>query len=98
MLLAYNHLLSLVQWICDSTNFHLTFRFATELKEFQHLNPFIAFSGDCLSPSLLSTITKGRHMVDILKELGVHCAVYGTYVKPYMSHNMRNIHKHFHEM
>ncbi|XP_041926794.1 5'-nucleotidase-like isoform X2 [Alosa sapidissima] len=54
-------------------------RFATALKEFQHLNPFIVFSGDCLSPSLLSTITKGRHMIDILNELRVHCAVYGNH-------------------
>ncbi|XP_063043095.1 5'-nucleotidase-like [Engraulis encrasicolus] len=54
-------------------------RFATALKEFQDLNPFIAFSGDCLSPSLLSTFTKGRHMIDILKALGIHCAVFGNH-------------------
>ncbi|XP_078141304.1 mannosylglucosyl-3-phosphoglycerate phosphatase-like [Centroberyx gerrardi] len=54
-------------------------RFATALKEFQCLNPLVAFSGDCLNPSLLSTITKGKHMVDILNKLGVHCAVYGNH-------------------
>ncbi|XP_036382207.1 snake venom 5'-nucleotidase-like [Megalops cyprinoides] len=54
-------------------------RFATALKQFQHLNPLIVFSGDCLNPSLLSTITKGKHMVEILNKLGVHCAVYGNH-------------------
>uniref|UniRef100_A0A667X1U6 Ecto-5'-nucleotidase n=1 Tax=Myripristis murdjan TaxID=586833 RepID=A0A667X1U6_9TELE len=54
-------------------------RFATALQEFQSLNPLLVFSGDCLSPSLLSTVTKGRHMVDILNKLGVHCAVYGNH-------------------
>ncbi|XP_034152385.1 trifunctional nucleotide phosphoesterase protein YfkN-like [Esox lucius] len=54
-------------------------RFATALKKFQLLNPFVVFSGDCLSPSLLSTVTKGKHMVDVLNKLGVHCAVYGNH-------------------
>ncbi|XP_062310718.1 trifunctional nucleotide phosphoesterase protein YfkN-like isoform X1 [Osmerus eperlanus] len=54
-------------------------RFATAMKEFQALNPFVVFSGDCLNPSILSTITKGKHMVDILNKLGVHCAVYGNH-------------------
>ncbi|CAB1320119.1 unnamed protein product [Coregonus sp. 'balchen'] len=54
-------------------------RFATALKVFQSLNPLVVFSGDCLSPSLLSTVTKGKHMVDVLNKLGVHCAVYGNH-------------------
>uniref|UniRef100_A0A8C8D558 Calcineurin-like phosphoesterase domain-containing protein n=1 Tax=Oncorhynchus tshawytscha TaxID=74940 RepID=A0A8C8D558_ONCTS len=54
-------------------------RFATALKVLQSLNPLIVFSGDCLSPSLLSTVTKGKHMVDVLNKLGVHCAVYGNH-------------------
>ncbi|XP_035235995.1 5'-nucleotidase-like isoform X1 [Anguilla anguilla] len=54
-------------------------RFATAVKQFQDLNPLIVFSGDCLNPSLLSTITKGKHMVDILSKLGVNCAVYGNH-------------------
>nr|XP_015221588.1 PREDICTED: trifunctional nucleotide phosphoesterase protein YfkN-like isoform X2 [Lepisosteus oculatus] len=54
-------------------------RFATALKQFHPKNPLIVFSGDCLNPSLLSTITKGKHMVEIFKKLGVHCAVYGNH-------------------
>ncbi|XP_051525905.1 trifunctional nucleotide phosphoesterase protein YfkN-like [Myxocyprinus asiaticus] len=54
-------------------------RFASALRKYRHLNPFVAFSGDCLSPSVLSTVTKGKHMVDILNTLGVHCAVYGNH-------------------
>ncbi|XP_030620769.1 5'-nucleotidase-like [Chanos chanos] len=54
-------------------------RFATAVKEFHYLNPFVVFSGDCLNPSLLSMITRGKHMVDILNQLGVHCAVIGNH-------------------
>ncbi|XP_042547049.1 snake venom 5'-nucleotidase-like [Dipodomys spectabilis] len=54
-------------------------RFATALKKFSFLNPLLIFSGDCLNPSVLSTITKGRHMISILNELGVHFAVFGNH-------------------
>uniref|UniRef100_A0A8C7TAZ5 Calcineurin-like phosphoesterase domain-containing protein n=1 Tax=Oncorhynchus mykiss TaxID=8022 RepID=A0A8C7TAZ5_ONCMY len=61
------------------TILHINYVFATALKVLQSLNPLIVFSGDCLSPSLLSTVTKGKHMVDVLNKLGVHCAVYGNH-------------------
>ncbi|XP_043920348.1 trifunctional nucleotide phosphoesterase protein YfkN-like [Protopterus annectens] len=54
-------------------------RFAAALKSFKSLNPLILFSGDCLSPSLLSTTTKGKHMIPILNALGVHSAVFGNH-------------------
>uniref|UniRef100_A0A4W5Q026 Ecto-5'-nucleotidase n=1 Tax=Hucho hucho TaxID=62062 RepID=A0A4W5Q026_9TELE len=54
-------------------------RFATDLRVLQSLNPLIIFSGDCLSPSLLSTVTKGKHVVDVLNKLGVHCAVFSNH-------------------
>uniref|UniRef100_UPI00398EC83B mannosylglucosyl-3-phosphoglycerate phosphatase-like isoform X1 n=1 Tax=Pristiophorus japonicus TaxID=55135 RepID=UPI00398EC83B len=54
-------------------------RFATALKQFKTLNPLILFSGDCLNPSLLSTTTKGRHMIPILNTFGVQCAVFGNH-------------------
>nr|XP_008260488.2 trifunctional nucleotide phosphoesterase protein YfkN isoform X1 [Oryctolagus cuniculus] len=54
-------------------------RFATAVKKFSFLNPLLIFSGDCLNPSVLSTITKGKHMIPILNELGVHCAVFGNH-------------------
>ncbi|XP_028638873.1 snake venom 5'-nucleotidase-like [Grammomys surdaster] len=54
-------------------------RFATAVKRFSILNPLLIFSGDCLNPSILSTITKGKHMISILNELGVHFAVFGNH-------------------
>ncbi|MGH0134741.1 UNVERIFIED_CONTAM: hypothetical protein FKN15_024311, partial [Acipenser sinensis] len=57
----------------------ISYRFATALKQFSPLNPLVVFSGDCLNPSLLSTVTKGKHMLAIFNELGVHCAVYGNH-------------------
>ncbi|XP_061464580.1 trifunctional nucleotide phosphoesterase protein YfkN-like [Rhineura floridana] len=54
-------------------------RFATAIKKFSLLNPLIIFSGDCLNPSALSAITKGKHMVPILNALGVHFAVFGNH-------------------
>ncbi|XP_053156537.1 snake venom 5'-nucleotidase-like isoform X2 [Hemicordylus capensis] len=54
-------------------------RFATAIQKFSLLNPLIIFSGDCLNPSALSAITKGKHMVPILNALGVHFAVFGNH-------------------
>ncbi|XP_054842673.1 trifunctional nucleotide phosphoesterase protein YfkN-like [Eublepharis macularius] len=54
-------------------------RFATAIKKFSFLNPLIIFSGDCLNPSALSVITKGKHMIPILNALGVHFAVFGNH-------------------
>uniref|UniRef100_A0A8C5KQG2 Ecto-5'-nucleotidase n=1 Tax=Jaculus jaculus TaxID=51337 RepID=A0A8C5KQG2_JACJA len=48
-------------------------------KKFSFLNPLLIFSGDCLNPSVLSTITKGKHMISILNELGVHFAIFGNH-------------------
>jgi len=39
----------------------------------------VLFSGDAFNPSLMSTVTKGKHMVPILNELGVGCAVFGNH-------------------
>ncbi|XP_067145017.1 mannosylglucosyl-3-phosphoglycerate phosphatase-like isoform X2 [Centruroides vittatus] len=54
-------------------------RFSTAMKSFSHLDPLIIFSGDVLSPSVLSTFTHGEHMIDVLNILGVHCSVYGNH-------------------
>ncbi|XP_038621776.1 mannosylglucosyl-3-phosphoglycerate phosphatase-like isoform X1 [Tachyglossus aculeatus] len=54
-------------------------RFATAVKKFTFLNPLLIFSGDCLNPSVLSSITKGKHMIPILNALGVHSAVFGNH-------------------
>jgi 5'-nucleotidase len=54
-------------------------RFATAVKSFAHYNPLLLFSGDVFNPSLLSTITKGKHMVPVLNYLQVQCAIYGNH-------------------
>lgn len=54
-------------------------RFCTAIKSFSHLNPIVLFSGDCFSPSMLSTYTKGEQMIDVLNECGIECAVFGNH-------------------
>ena len=41
--------------------------------------PLVLFSGDAYNPSLLSTITKGRQMVEVLNHCGVHAACIGNH-------------------
>ena len=41
--------------------------------------PLILFSGDALSPSNISSSTRGRHMVEVLNACGVHCACVGNH-------------------
>lgn len=38
--------------------------------------PIIVFSGDCLNPSTLSCATQGKHMVEVMNELGVSGTIY----------------------
>ncbi|XP_030423844.1 5'-nucleotidase-like [Gopherus evgoodei] len=54
-------------------------RFTAAIKIFSSLNPLIIFSGDCLNPSALSSITKGKHMIPILNAVGVHFTVFGNH-------------------
>ncbi|XP_065064336.1 trifunctional nucleotide phosphoesterase protein YfkN-like [Rhopilema esculentum] len=54
-------------------------RFVTMVKELSDKDPLILFSGDCLNPSLMSTVTKGRQMIPILNKIGVHAALYGNH-------------------
>ncbi|KAK9710856.1 hypothetical protein K7432_008186, partial [Basidiobolus ranarum] len=41
--------------------------------------PLILFSGDCFNPSTDSSITKGKHMVPVLNQIGVDVACYGNH-------------------
>ena len=41
--------------------------------------PLLLFSGDAISPSLLSTVMRGRHMVDALNAVGVDAACVGNH-------------------
>ena len=55
-------------------------RFTHAVKQFKaKYDAHLLFSGDCYNPSLMSTVTKGRHMVPIMNELEMTCAVYGNH-------------------
>ena len=54
-------------------------RFKTGLDSLRGLHPLVLFSGDALSPSSISIVTEGRHMVPILNSFGVKAAVYGNH-------------------
>jgi len=54
-------------------------RFATAMKSFADRDPLVLFCGDALSPSVMSTFTKGEQMVTVMNRLGIHCACYGNH-------------------
>ena len=41
--------------------------------------PLTVFSGDVFAPSMLSTITKGRHMIPFLNMMGIDVACLGNH-------------------
>jgi len=45
----------------------------------KNLNPLLTFGGDLLAPSLMSSVTKGKHMVEALDLLGAHVATLGNH-------------------
>lgn len=53
--------------------------FLTAINQHRHLDPMILFSGDIMSPSFISTFTKGEQMIPVLNDIGVHCAVFGNH-------------------
>ncbi|XP_019629124.1 PREDICTED: uncharacterized protein LOC109473631 [Branchiostoma belcheri] len=54
-------------------------RFASAMGKYWDKNPLVFFSGDCLNPSMMSSITKGKQMVPVLNSLKVKAAVYGNH-------------------
>jgi len=44
-----------------------------------HPNSFVTFGGDLLSPSLLSGITEGKHMIEFMNAIGTDLAVPGNH-------------------
>lgn len=62
--------------------------FLTAINQYRHLNPMILFSGDILSPSFMSTFTKGEQMIPVLNDIGVHCAVFGNHEFDYGVDNL----------
>lgn len=53
-------------------------RFTTALKSFEHEDPCVLFSGDFLAPSLLSTSTKGAHMVSFFNQMNIKAMCLGN--------------------
>lgn len=53
-------------------------RFVTKVRSFPD-DPIILFSGDCLNPSLMSSVTKGKQMLPVMNALNIHAAVYGNH-------------------
>jgi 2',3'-cyclic-nucleotide 2'-phosphodiesterase (5'-nucleotidase family) len=54
-------------------------RIATLVKEYADKNPLILFSGDTLSPSIMSTLFKGSQMIDVYNRLGLDYTVWGNH-------------------
>ncbi len=54
-------------------------RVATLIKSLGGQDNLILFSGDTLSPSLMSSVFKGKQMIDVFNRLGVDYAAYGNH-------------------
>eukprot|EP01084_Bolivina_argentea_P137137 241514_1 len=54
-------------------------RFKSFINTLSPLKPIILFSGDFLSPSDMSTVTKGEHMVPIMNDFGITCGMIGNH-------------------
>eukprot|EP01102_Stenamoeba_stenopodia_P015892 TRINITY_DN5489_c0_g1_i1.p1 TRINITY_DN5489_c0_g1~~TRINITY_DN5489_c0_g1_i1.p1 ORF type:complete len:581 (-),score=154.90 TRINITY_DN5489_c0_g1_i1:83-1825(-) len=54
-------------------------RFSSAIKSFKDENPCVLFSGDVFNPSIVSTVTKGKHMIAVLNILNVRASVYGNH-------------------
>ena len=53
-------------------------RFKTALQS-TSADALVLFSGDILAPSIISTFTLGRHMIPVLNQCKVACAVFGNH-------------------
>lgn len=57
-------------------------RFATALHEHRNKdseNTLVLFSGDALSPSVLSMTSQGKHMIEVLNQFHIDCSVIGNH-------------------
>eukprot|EP01062_Namystynia_karyoxenos_P001933 TRINITY_DN10674_c0_g1_i1.p1 TRINITY_DN10674_c0_g1~~TRINITY_DN10674_c0_g1_i1.p1 ORF type:complete len:1182 (+),score=375.75 TRINITY_DN10674_c0_g1_i1:177-3722(+) len=55
-------------------------RFAHMVKSYRRAyRSCLLFSGDCYNPSLMSTVTKGKHMTPVLQALAIDCACFGNH-------------------
>lgn len=54
-------------------------RIATLVDQYKDQKPLILFSGDALSPSVMSSVFKGEQMVAAFNQLGLNAATYGNH-------------------
>ncbi|KAF6016894.1 hypothetical protein EB796_024792 [Bugula neritina] len=54
-------------------------RMVTTYKSIRDRNPMVLFSGDCLNPSMISSVEKGNQMLPVFEALNVSCAVLGNH-------------------
>lgn len=54
------------------------------------VKPLILFSGDFVGPSLMSSMTQGAHMIDVLNHVGVHYATFGNHEFDYGYESLKN--------
>ena len=54
-------------------------RFSTVMKGFAGEDAVVVFSGDALNPSITSTVTKGKHMCEVLNRLGTTVSLVGNH-------------------
>ena len=54
-------------------------------------HPLILFSGDFVGPSLMSIVTQGAHMSEMMNLLGVHCATFGNHELDYGYENLKTL-------
>jgi 5'-nucleotidase len=54
-------------------------RFKTALEQYKDLEPLTIFSGDAFSPSTLSNVTKGAHMIKPLNDFKIDVACMGNH-------------------
>ncbi|XP_027201811.2 mannosylglucosyl-3-phosphoglycerate phosphatase [Dermatophagoides pteronyssinus] len=64
---------------CDQEPVGGAARFAHALHQFDHLDPLTLFSGDIISPSIMSSFTKGEQMLPVLERCNVDCALFGNH-------------------
>lgn len=54
-------------------------RFAHVLRTYNNEQPLTFFSGDALNPSIVSQVTHGAHMTDVLNMMNITCACIGNH-------------------
>eukprot|EP01084_Bolivina_argentea_P087831 158597_1 len=78
--------------ICGDNNSGAS-RFLSVLEMFkkQSINPLIFFSGNFISQSHISYITKGEHMIEIMNKFGIHAGILGNHDFDFGEDNTYNI-------